>query len=128
LPGTARQAVEGASELIDVKTRGDKTSYRLRDRTLRHDHTSDAPFALEAFPEGLVFYRVEKGKLVKTGSRDYPAQTSFSDSPARRWLNPELMFGGADLPDQGFSFELKAPGPDAPEGARVEIVLTWKKR
>jgi hypothetical protein len=128
LPGEPRAAVENASELLDIRIRGDKTSYRLRDRVLRHDHTSDAPFALEAFAEGLVFHQVKDGKLVKIGSRDYPAQKSFSDSPAGRWLNPQLMFGGADLPDQGLSFELEAPGPDAPEGARVKVVLTWQER
>jgi len=127
LPGKARDAVESASELVDDKVRDGVRSYRMRDASLRYLHLLDAPFALEPFADGLITYRVTDHGLEKTGARAYPAVSEFSDANPSRWLNPRLPFDGVAVPQTEFSFRLEKPPADAPVGARVKVVVSWKE-
>jgi immune inhibitor A len=126
LPGPARDARQRAGELVDSKTRKGKTSYRLRDRSLRYLHTFDAPFALDPFEDGVVFYKVGKTKLKRIGARPHPAVPRFDDTLKARWLNPKLPFGGIETPQAGFSFELDKPSADAPPGTQVTVKMKWR--
>ncbi|MCA9540518.1 MAG: immune inhibitor A [Myxococcales bacterium] len=127
LPGPEREAFWPASELLDYRKRGDAITWRLRDRSLRHVHTFDAPFALDDFPDGVELYEVRDGKLVRTGSRPHPAVPRFHDGDPARWANPKLYFGGVAVPDVGFGFELARPKADAPKPARVKVYFTWDR-
>ncbi len=127
LPGPARARVQAAGELFDYKMRDGKPFWRLRDRSLRHVHTQDAPFALDAFPDGVTFYAVRDGKLVQTASRPYPAVDRFSDGAPGRWMNPKLFFGGVAVPPVGLELQLARPKGDAPEGAKVKLWVEWTR-
>lgn len=121
LPGPERLARKGSSTLFDLRIRKGETQYRLYDRILRNWHSSDAPFALEPFENGLEFYGVVDGELRLVDTRAFAPVKSFTDAAPNRYLNPHLPFGGADIPEEGFSFELKAPGRRAPDGSRVRV-------
>ena len=56
--------------------------------------------------------------------RGFAPVDSFSDD--RAYLNPHLPFGGAAVPELGFSYKLKSPGRRAPEGSRVRIDYRWQ--
>ncbi|MEZ4431739.1 MAG: immune inhibitor A [bacterium] len=127
LPGPDRERYASAGELLDDKKRDGEVSYRLRDRALRHLHSYDAPFALEAFPDGIEHYLVRDGQLVETGSAPHPAVSSYSDATPARWQNPNLPFGGVTVPSEGFGFHLAKPKPDAPKEARVKVYFTWDR-
>jgi len=129
LPGKARRKFKGVGEAVDTRRRKGKLSYRMRDRTLRNLHTRDSSFSLEPFADGVVYYEVGKNgrKLVKVGSKAYPAEPRFNDTTAKRWLNPKLPFGGVAVPGSGFSFELAKPGAGAGAGAKVEVKWSWTK-
>lgn len=120
LPGPAREATAPAGELLDMRP-GPEPAWRLRDRSLRHLHTYDAPFALEPFPDGVEHYTLRDGRLERVGSAPHPAVPRFVDATPGRWQNPELPFGGVTVPPEGFGFELAEPKPSAPPPARVKI-------
>lgn len=132
LPGADRERYWGASELLDYRAKkdrktGEKTlTYRMRDRTLRYMHTLDAPFSLEPFKDGLIFYKADGGKVTRTGATDWPAVTRFDDSAQGRWTNPKLHFGGVKVPQSGLRFELAKPGAHAPAPAQVKIWVDWR--
>ncbi|MCB9528931.1 MAG: immune inhibitor A [Myxococcales bacterium] len=127
LPGPDRERYASAGELVDDKKRDGVVSYRLRDRSLRHLHTYDAPFALDDFPDGIEYYELRDGKLVRTGSAPHPAVSAYSDATPARWQNPKLPFGGVTVPAEGFGFRLARPKPGAPAAARVKVYFTWDR-
>lgn len=127
LPGPDRAGVREAAELYDYKQRDGKVSWRLRDRSLRHLHTLDAPFALEPFEGGIELFEVEGDRLVPAGTRAHPAVSRFDDGQPTRWANPHLYFGGVAVPDAGFGFELATPKPTAPAPSRVKVWFTWDR-
>ncbi|MBI4376356.1 MAG: immune inhibitor A [Elusimicrobia bacterium] len=126
LPGPDWERLKGAGSLFDIRVRQGEVSYRLNDRRLRDYHSADAPFALEAFPAGLEFYRVGENGLSRRSSQDFPPVSRFDDSePA--YLNPKLPFGGAALPNSGLRFSLAKPKPQAPSGAKVKVNFEWSR-
>ncbi len=132
LPGSAREAVLRAGDLLDHKTgRDGRTTWRLRDRTLRALHLADAPFALENPGDraGITTWRLdaETRRMVEVSHAPFKPVARFSDAERGRWLDPYLFFGGVDVPREGMSFELARPKPDAPEGARVKVWVTWER-
>lgn len=127
LPGIEREQYKSMSTLFDFRIGQNGITYRLYDRVLRNAHSGDAPFALEDFPNGMQFYRVEDNELVLTGGRDFKAVSTFSDTDPSRYLNPHLPFGGANIPSEGLGFQLADPGPNAPVDARVKIYFTWER-
>ncbi len=60
-------------------------------------------------PDVITYCRVTAGGPVETGRREYRA----------------LPSGDLALPGSGFSFEVAAPGPDAPAGARAVLRFRW---
>ena len=125
LPGPDREPYRGTTNLVDIRLRKKRLTYRLYDRLLRFFHSADAPFALEPFRDGIVLYREEKGQMVPFDGVDFPALHEFSDSDPGRYLNPHLPFGSARVPTTGFGFRLVKPGSGAPHGARVKVELSW---
>lgn len=125
LPGPERDRLQRAGELIDDRVRQGKRTFRLRDRSLRHLHTYDAPFALAPFEEGVEVYDVGPDGLRRATSSALPATDRFSDSDRARWLNGNLPFGGVEVPDERFSFQLTQPKEGAPKGARVKVWLLF---
>lgn len=128
LPGPERSARKASSTLFDLRIRDGQTEYRLYDRVLRNYHSADAPFALEPFAAGVEIYRPEDGVMTRTSARPFPAVSGFSDARPNRYLNPHLPFGGAAIPEEGFSFQLRAPDDEAggPAGARVRLDYRWR--
>ncbi|MEP5766181.1 MAG: M6 family metalloprotease domain-containing protein [Halieaceae bacterium] len=124
LPGAERRARKGNTSLFDTRVRDGKTQYRLYDRILRNWHSGDAPFALAPFANGVEFYAPTDGAMRLESQRAFAPVDSFSDD--RKYLNPHLPFGGADIPELGFSYQLKAPDRRAPDGSRVRIDYRWK--
>ena len=125
LPGEEREKWEPVEELFDYRTRGETTTYRLRDRSLRHRHTFDAPFATQPFEGGHVLHRVEGDALVEVERTSHPAIATFSDADAARWLNPNLPFGGLAVPQVGLSWTVSEPPADAPVGTRAVVTFSW---
>jgi immune inhibitor A len=127
LPGDARERYKGAGTLFDLRLRDGQTQYRLYDRLLRNLHSADAPFALEPFADGLEIYRAEDGVMTRASARPFPPVSEFSDARPNRYQNPHLPFGGASIPEAGFSYRLLPPGEAAPPGARVGIAWRWRE-
>lgn len=125
LPGPDKDAWLGAGELYDYRSRKGELSYRLKDRGLRYVHTLDSPFHWEAYEGWATFYTVDDESLTTDSSRPAPATAVFDDSEQGRWMNPDLKFGGVDVPEYGFSFEVMAPGEKAPRGAVAKVVIKW---
>ena len=125
LPGAERDTYEPASELLDTKLRDGKLTLRMRDVSLRYLHSTDAPFSLEPFPGHVRVREVRDGALVEVASREAPAVSRFESTPASRWANPKLYFGGVAVPPIPFAFELAKVGPQAPDKARVKVYLFW---
>jgi hypothetical protein len=125
LPGPERERYQGASELLDYKVRDGKVTYRLRDTSLRYLHSTDAPFALEPFPDHVRLFDVADGALVPVESRPAPAVTSFDASRPQRWVNPKLLFGGVKVPPVPLQIELAKPVSDAPGDAKVKVYVRW---
>ena len=125
LPGEARDPFRKAGELVDTKTRDGKTTYRMRDVSLRYMHTQDSPFWYEPFAEGTTHYDVTATGLVVNATYPHPAQPRFDDTATP--MNVKLPFGNVDLPKAGFAFEVAAPGADAPAGVRVKVSFEWGK-
>lgn len=126
LPGPERLARKGASTLFDLRLRNGKTQFRLYDRILRNRHSADAPFALDAFANGVEFYSEVDGELRKQDVRAFTPVSEFTDAMPNRYQNPHMPFGSADIPESGFSYKLKPPGRRAPEGSRVRIDYRFK--
>ena len=127
LPGPDREPYRGTTNLVDIRLRKNRLTYRLYDRLLRFYHSADAPFALEPFRDGIVLYREDQGQMVPFDGVDFPALHEFSDSDPARYLNPHLPFGSARIPTAGFGFRLAKPGSDAPRGARVKVQMNWTR-
>lgn len=127
LPGPERDSRKAAGTFYDLRIRAGKTQYRLYDRSLRSDHSADAPFALQPYPRGLEFYRLEGGTMQVEEVRPFQPVGQFSDARPEAYLNPQLPFGGAAIPNAGFSFELATPGDDAPPGTVVRVNYRWRK-
>lgn len=125
LPGPERNALIPAGELYDTRIRKGKLSYRLRDRSLRHAHTYDAPLSLEPFAEGVLSYRVTETGLEKVGAKPHPAQPSFTDANPERWMNSKLPFGGVVIPKNGLSLQLEPVPADAPAGTKARVRVSW---
>jgi len=126
LPG-ARDRFRKVSELVDIRVRKGKRTYRLRDRSLRHYHTYDSPFSFEPFESGQLVHNVTDGALTKVETRPYPAVARFDDSSPDRWLNAKLPFGGVAIPKAGFSFEVVEPGSGAPSNSAATVRFRWKR-
>lgn len=126
LPGD-RDGFRKIGELVDVRERQKQKTYRLRDRTLRHLHTYDAPFAPAAFPGGLKIYQAKDGALTELESRAYPAVTRFDDADNGSWLNQALPFGGVATPAAGFSLEVGEPARGAPGNTAATVRYRWKR-
>ena len=103
----------------------DGVSYRLADRLLRNAHSGDAPFALDDFYEGLLYFRIEDGTLVTDRSEVFTGKSTFSDSES--YMNPMLQFGSANIPNEGLNFQLVRPDETAPANAKVKIYFTWDR-
>ena len=127
LPGPSREPYMGTTNLYDIRLREGTLTYRLYDRMLRRLHSGDAPFSVENFREGIVYYREEKGQLVPSGSSDFVGVDKFTDSKPDRYLNKHLPFGSARVPSSGLDFHLIAPGSEAPNGSKVKVELKWRK-
>ena len=128
LPGEARAEYKSTSSIYDYRLdRDGSISYRLFDRWLRAEHSADAPFALNEFPAGTQYYQAIESEIVPTRSEAFPAVNRFSDADPSVYLNPHLPFGSANIPTEGFNFELVAPSADAPAGAKVQIDLHWTR-
>ena len=125
LPGADRLKYKGVSSLFDLRIRGGKTEYRLYDRALRNRHSGDAPFALESFAKGSSVYSIDEDRLVEQSSKAYPPVSEFSDARPNRYQNPKLPFGGANIPEVGLRFKLGQPSAEAPDEARVKVVIDW---
>lgn len=124
LPGPERRAHKGASTLFDLRIRGGKTEYRLYDRLLRSEHAADSPFALDSFARGTEIYKPLNGQMVVQTATAFAAVSEFTDARPNRYLNPKLPFGGADIPEAGFSFKLRRP---TREGVgKVMVDYRWR--
>jgi M6 family metalloprotease-like protein len=125
LPGPDRLSRKSAGSAYDLRIRDSKAQYRLYDRALRNHHSADAPFALEPFANGLEFYEIENGQVVLKETRPFAAVSTFTDALPNRYQSPLLPFGGATIPQAGFSYELLPPGESAPAGSKVRIKYQW---
>lgn len=125
LPGPDRLSRKSAGAVYDLRIREGKAQFRLYDRALRNYHSADAPFALEAFSNGVEFYEIENGQVTLKEKRPFSPVSSFSDTLPNRYQSPLLPFGGAAIPQAGFSYQLQPPGESAPSGAKVRIKYQW---
>jgi hypothetical protein len=89
-------------------------------------HSADAPFAVEDFADGLEFYRAQDGVMTRQSVAPFAAVSEFTDARPNRYQNPSLPFGGADIPDAGFSYTLKRPDRRAPAGSVVRLGFRWR--
>ena len=64
--------------------------------------------------------------MTRSGTRPFAASSGFDDTESSRYLNPRLPFGGANIPGNGFSFELSPPSADSPAGTRVRVSYRWQ--
>jgi hypothetical protein len=128
LPGEDRERFKSMTTLFDTRLTNGEISYRLYDRLLRNAHSADAPFSLERFDSGLQFYRVgEDNQMTATRAVGFEGVSAFSDSQGASYMNPHLPFGSASVPSEGMSFQLAAPGDEAPPDARVKVYFTWDR-
>jgi hypothetical protein len=127
LPGEARDPYKSMSTLYDYRLGRDGITYRLYDRMLRNAHSADAPFSLEDFANGVQYYGITDNEMRKTEGTPFEAVSSFDDADPSRYLNPNLPFGGVNLPSAGLSFTLAEPGAAAPDGAQVKVYFSWER-
>jgi immune inhibitor A len=125
LPGPERRARKGTSTLFDLRIREGKTRYRLYDRILRGMHSADAPFAIEPFERGTEIYKPVNGEMTARGATAFAPVSEFSDARPNRYLSPKLPFGGADIPEAGFSYKLRKPA--AGGAAKVIVDYRWRE-
>ena len=126
LPGPERRSRKSANSLFDLRIRNGNTEYRLYDRVLRGLHSADAPFALAEFSNGIELYRAQDGVMTRQSATPFAPVREFTDARPNRYQSPHLPFGGADIPETGFSYTLETPGPDAPSGSIVRIEFLWR--
>ncbi|MDG2039899.1 MAG: immune inhibitor A [Ilumatobacter sp.] len=126
LPGPERRARKSGGTLFDLRIRDGQTQYRLYDRALRGMHSADAPFSVEDFANGVEIYRAEDGVMRRQTATPFTAVSTFSDTRPNRYQNPKLPFGGADIPDAGFSYTLEQPGSSAPAQSEVRLNFRWR--
>jgi immune inhibitor A len=126
LPGPERRARKSGGTLFDLRIRDGQTQYRLYDRALRGMHSADAPFAIEDFANGLEIYRGEDGVMRRQAATPFAAVSAFTDERPNRHQNPRLPFGGADIPDAGFSYSLEHPDTGAPGQSEVRLNFRWR--
>ncbi len=126
LPGPDRRSRKSGGSLFDLRIRDGQTQYRLYDRALRGMHSADAPFAVEEFADGLEFYRAQDGVMTRQSVAPFAAVSEFTDARPNRYQNPSLPFGGADIPDAGFSYTLERPDRRAPAGSVVRLAFRWR--
>lgn len=126
LPGPERRARKSGGTLFDLRIRDGQTQYRLYDRALRGMHSADAPFAIEDFANGLEIYRGQDGVMRRQSATPFAAVSAFTDERPNRYQNPNLPFGGADIPEAGFSYTLERPDRDAPEQSEVRLNFRWR--
>ena len=125
-PGAERRARKSGGSLFDLRIRDGQTECRLYDRALRGMHSADAPFAVESFSDGVEFYRAVDGVMTRQSASPFAAVSAFTDSRPNRYQNPRLPFGGAEIPEEGFSYTLERPDPRAPEGSVVRLDFRWR--
>jgi hypothetical protein len=123
----ARMYDASTGTLFDLRIRDGKTQYRLYDRLLRGAHSADAPFALESFANGTEIYKPVDGVMTRQSAAPFAPVSQFTDARPNRYLSPKLPFGGADIPEAGFSYSLRAPGDETPEGGKVVIDYRWRR-
>ena len=126
LPGPERRSRKSGGSLFDLRIRDGQTQYRLYDRALRGMHSGDAPFAVEDFADGVELYRARDGVMTRYSAAPFAAVSEFTDERPNRYQNPSLPFGGADIPDVGFSYTLERPDRRAPEGSVVRLDFRWR--
>ena len=126
LPGPERHSRKSGGSLFDLRIRDGQTQYRLYDRALRGMHSADAPFAVEEFAAGLELYRAQDGVMIRQSAAPFAAVSEFTDRRPNRYQNPSLPFGGADIPEEGFSYTLSQPARRAPEGSVVRLDFSWR--
>jgi hypothetical protein len=126
LPGPERRARKSGGTLFDLRIRDGQTQYRLYDRALRGMHSADAPFATADFANGLEIYRAEDGVMRRQTATPFTAVSTFTDERPNRYQNPRLPFGGADIPDAGFSYTLEPPDAGAPEQTEIRLNFRWR--
>ena len=126
LPGPERRARKSGGSLFDLRIRDGQTQYRLYDRALRGMHSADAPFAIEDFASGVEVYRAQDGVMSRRSATPFAAVSEFTDERPNRYQNPRLPFGGADIPEAGFSYTLERPGPQAPDDSEVRLDFRWR--
>ena len=126
LPGPERRARKSGGSLFDLRIRDGQTQYRLYDRALRGMHSADAPFAIEDYADGLEVYRPRDGIMSRESASPFAAVSAFTDERPNRYQSPTLPFGGADIPEAGFSYTLEPPEPRAPEGSVVRVDFRWR--
>ena len=56
----------------------------------------------------------------------FAAVSTFTDERPNRYQNPRLPFGGADIPDAGFSYTLERPDAGAPEQSEIRLLFRWR--
>ncbi|TGD75348.1 M6 family metalloprotease domain-containing protein [Mangrovimicrobium sediminis] len=127
LPGIERESRKAAGTFYDLRIRDGVTQYRLYDRLLRAMHSADAPFALDPFERGIQFYHPRDGEMRPGEARPFAPVSRFTDARPNRYLSPKLPFGGADIPEAGFEFELAQPGEQAPAGSVVRVNYRWRE-
>ena len=115
LPGPERQALIKAGELFDFKISKNKTVWRLRDRSLRTYHLYDAPFSSKTFADGIEVFRIRESGLERIKQIPHPVRSQFKDQET--WLNPNLRFGGVDVPKYNLNLEFI----DQKDGAIVKV-------
>jgi immune inhibitor A len=126
LPGPERRARKSGGSLFDLRIRNGQTHYRLYDRALRGMHSADAPFAIEDFASGVEMYRAQNGVMSRQSATPFAAVSEFTDERPNRYQNPRLPFGGADIPEVGFSYTLERPEPQAPSDSEVRLDFRWR--
>jgi bacillopeptidase F (M6 metalloprotease family) len=128
LPGEEQKRYKSMSSLFDIRVGNGQVAYRLYDRLLRNAHSADAPFSLDPFTDGLQFYGIGADSAIRpTRGIDFAGVSTFGDSAPSRHLNPHLPFGSANVPGEGFNFQLAEPGAQAPADAKVKIYFTWDR-
>jgi hypothetical protein len=125
LPGEERLKRKSAGAAYDLRIRDGQPQYRLYDRALRNQHSADAPFSLESFANGMEFYDIENGQVTLKEARPFAPISNFSDAAPNRYQSPKLPFGGAAIPQTGFSYRLVSPEKTDPPGSKVRIKFQW---
>jgi hypothetical protein len=114
LPGIARDPYLRVGELYDFRVRKGKTTWSLRNRSIRSLHLLDAPFSSTPFVGGLEHLEVKEGELHVRHRQSHPAITTFDDRQS--WQNSHLRFGGVKVPSYGLTLQFQ----DQTNGVRID--------